>query len=211
MMYVPKSFQLSSVPEAERLIRDFPLATLITQGEEYPFVTHLPLFFAEQSAASDVLLGHMAKANPHWRQAAVMTSTLAVFRGPDHYVTPAWYPGKQEHGRVVPTWNYTAVHVYGTLEIITEPAQLLSLVETITSRMEAGRDRPWAVTDAPRDYIEKLLSAIVGCRLVIERMEAAWKLSQNRDENDYEGVRKGLLAEGDPEAAAVAQLMRRRS
>jgi len=155
--------------------------------------------------APDILLGHVARASP---LATLSGQTaLAIFSGPDCYVSPSWYPSKGETGRVVPTWNYAAIHVHGHLETFDDQPRLRDLLDRLSHRHEAGRPHPWAITDAPEDYLAAQLKAIVGLRLVIERVEAKAKMSQNRSEADRAGVVAGLRREGGARAAEVAEIM----
>jgi transcriptional regulator len=153
------------------------------------------------------LLGHISRANPQWRETAPEIEALAIFTGPDAYISPGWYPSKQETGKVVPTWNYVAVHAYGTIEFFDEADALRDVVNRLTNRQEAGRDEPWAVTDAPDDFVQAMLKGIVGFRLPIARLEGKWKMSQNRNAADRDGAIAGLKAEKDLGASAVAALV----
>ena len=139
----------------------------------------------------------------------VFTNALVVFQGPGSFITPSWYPAKQESGAVVPTWNYIVVHAHGTLRVVEDAAWLRAHVEALTDRLEAGREAPWAVSDAPADFIEKLVGAIVGIEMPIARVTGKWKLSQNRSERDRVGVVEGLQREGTEEAATMAELVKR--
>src|SRR4051812_41681034 len=178
-------------------------AEVVTIGAEgYPVATLMP-FIRED----DRLLLHMARANPHWRSIGPRARALAIVAGPQAYVSPAWYATKREHGRVVPTWNYTAVHLTGTVTVHEDAAWLRDVVTRLTSLHERGRPEPWAVTDPPEGFVDKELRAIVGIELRVERMEAKAKLSQNRSEQDRSGVITGLESDGGP-ALAVAQAMR---
>src|SRR5690606_15948521 len=141
--------------------------------------------------------GHLAKANPQCQALANGAQVMVIFSGADAYVSPSFYPAKAEHGKVVPTWNYIAIHAYGVAETFTDAARLLEVVSGLTDKHEAGRADPWAVADAPADYIEKMLGAIVGFTLPIERLEGKRKLGQNRSAADVEGVRGGLAASAD--------------
>jgi transcriptional regulator len=150
------------------------------------------------------LYGHLAKANPHW-QALANGQALVVFPGVDAYVSPSLYPAKAEHGKVVPTWNYVAVHAYGHAQVFSDPERLLALVSALTERHENRRSQPWAVSDAPKEYIDGMLRAIVGFKLPISRLEGKRKLSQNRSPADIAGVKAGLAASSDPADRALAK------
>ena len=201
-MYVPHFHQMAD-GEVARFLDASGAAELVTQGADgFPVATLMP-FVRED----DRLLLHMARANPHWRQLGDETPALAIVAGPQAYVSPAWYATKREHGRVVPTWNYIAVHLTGTVTVHQDAAWLRDVVTRLTSLHEHGRPEPWAVTDPPDGFIDKQLRAIVGIELRIERVEAKAKLSQNRSDEDRSGVIEGLESDGGP-AAAVAQAMR---
>lgn len=203
MLYRPPHFRCDDRPRLEAFVRAHPFATLITWGGEECDLSPLPLLLHEGK-----LLGHLARANPQWRRWRPEAPAVALFQGADAYVSPNYYPGKREHGRVVPTWNYSVVQAVGPLRIFEEPAHLLELVTRLTERHEAGRPTPWQVGDAPPDYIAQQLRGIVGVELTIERLEGSLKLSQNRNDADRAGVMQGLAAEGDAEAQAVAAAMR---
>lgn len=153
-----------------------------------------------------MIYGHVAKANPQWR-APVLGDGLAIFMGPDAYVTPAWYQAKQETGKVVPTWNYVAVHAYGPIEFFEDADRLLDVVTRLTNLHEGGRAAPWSVSDAPPDFIQSQLKGIVGLRLPITRLEGKRKMSQNRNAADRAGVVSGLAASDRPSDREVAALI----
>jgi transcriptional regulator len=180
-------------------------AELVTTGADgYPVATLMPFL-----RDGDRLLMHMARGNPHWQAIEPGTPALAIVAGAQAYVSPAWYATKQEHGRVVPTWNYSAVHLTGVVTAHHDEAWLRDVVERLTDRHEAHRPERWAVDDAPADYIAKQLRAIVGIELTVQRVEAKAKLSQNRSADDRAGVVTGLEAQGAERDAQVAADMRR--
>ncbi len=203
-MYLPESFAEARLPELHGMIDSAGLATLVTAGPAGPEASHLPLLLAAEEGPFGTLYGHLARANPQWR---LPGPALAIFTGPDGYVSPSWYPSKAADGRVVPTWNYIAVHAAGKLEVFEDAARLRDLVERLTRRHESGRPVPWQVADAPADYIASMLRGIVGVRLPIERLEGKWKLSQNRTDPDRAGVIDGLKAEKAAAPAALADAM----
>lgn len=204
-MYLPAHFE-ESRPEAHlALIQEHPLATLVTRGEALD-ANHIPLQFAPLVGKAGVLRGHVARANPLWRQLGDGTPALAIFHGPEAYVTPNWYPTKREHGKAVPTWNYAVVHVHGTLRAIEDADWLRSQVEELTRQEEAAFPHPWSVADAPADYIDKMIAAVVGIELTIERMVGKWKTSQNQPAANRAGVVAGL-AESSPAGIAMAALV----
>ena len=201
-MYVPH-FNSMDDPEVHSLVAAVGAAELVTVGTDgYPLATLLPVLWE-----GDRLVLHMARANPHWKSIAPATPALAVVTGPDAYVSPAWYAAKAEHGRVVPTWNYTAVHFTGRAQVHDDPEWVRGAVTRLTSLHELGREQPWAVEDAPRRYLEGQLRAIVGIEMVIENVAGKAKLSQNRSVDDRAGVVAGLRREGGPRAQEVADLM----
>ncbi len=215
MLYEPPAFRETDPAILQALIRDARLATLVSNGPDgIPDITHLPLTLVEDGP-SGALHGHFARANPHWQRIAQAGRAVAVFRGAEAYVSPSFYPSKAEHHRVVPTWNYEAVHAEGTVEIVEDPAALHALVSGLTTKHEAGRAQPWAVTDAPAEFVAGQLRGIVGLVLRIERLSGKRKLSQNRAAQDRDGAIAGLAASPDPRdratAAAMAEVVRRRA
>jgi transcriptional regulator len=203
-MYTPPAFREDDPAALRQIIRAARLATLVTATDGGLVATPLPLFLDESEGQHGVLYGHLAKANPQWK-APPLGEALALFPGADAYITPSWYAAKQEHGKVVPTWNYEAVHAYGPVEFFEDPARLLEVVTRLTALYEHPRAAPWAVSDAPETFIAGQLKGIVGLRLPITRIEGKRKMSQNRSEADREGVARGLGESprpGDREVAA---------
>ncbi|MBU0902973.1 MAG: FMN-binding negative transcriptional regulator [Gammaproteobacteria bacterium] len=192
-MYTPPAFRQNDLSLLHQQINACPLATLVTQGANGLQASHLPLLLAADEGEFGTLYGHFARANPHWSE-LLQGETLAIFQGPQAYISPAWYPSKAEHGKAVPTWNYIAVHARGQAQLIEDREGLLQLVSRLSAQHEAGREQPWAVSEAPTDYIDTMLRAIVGFALPIQRLEGQWKLSQNRTAADRDGVHKGLSA-----------------
>lgn len=204
-MYCPAAFRQDDLPSLHAQIQASGLAIVTSSGAQGLQASHLPLLLEPGEGEFGTLYGHFARANPHWRDLADGAEALVVFSGADAYVHPGWYPAKAEHGKVVPTWNYIAVHAWGQAEVFDEPERLLQLVSRLSERHEQGRPQPWAVSDAPREYIDSMLRAIVGFALPIRRLEGKWKLSQNRSVSDQAGVRTGLAASAslrDQELAA---------
>lgn len=206
-MYTPSAFKDDELASLHGLIEQTRLAILITHDEQGMQASHLPLLLRADQGAKGTLYGHLAKANPQWRALENGAQALVVFPGADAYVSPSFYPAKAEHGKVVPTWNYVAVHAYGVAQVFNDPQRLLEVVRGLTDKHEAGRASPWAVADAPADYIDKMLGAIVGFALPIERLEGKRKLSQNRSAADIAGVREGLGASADSKDQELARLM----
>ena len=180
--------------------------TIVSAGPSGPDADHVPLLLDAARGAEGTLRGHVSRSNPMWK-ALEGASVVAIFRGPDLYVTPSWYPSKNEHGKVVPTWNYIAVHAYGPVEFFDDSARLLDVVTRLTRLHEADRPEPWAVTDAPPRFVEAQLRGIVGVRLPIVRLDAKSKMSQNRNEADRAGVAAGLAASERASDRAVAALI----
>ena len=207
-MYTPSNFAINDLPELQQQILGTRLAVLVTHGEEGLQASHLPLLLRPDQGPNGTLYGHFARANPQWKALQDGAQALVIFAGAEAYVSPGFYPSKAEHGKVVPTWNYVAVHAYGTAEVFTDADRLRDLVSALTDRHEAGRNNPWKVADAPADYIDGMLKAIVGFALPIERLEGKRKLSQNRSTADIAGVREGLAASPDAHDQALAHLMR---
>ena len=202
-MYTPPAFREDDQAALRTLIAESRLALLTTNGPEgVPLVTPLPLVLD-----GDQLIGHLARANPHAKALAGTARALAVFLGPEAYVSPGLYASKAEHGRVVPTWNYEAVTVEGALESFDDPALLLDAVSRLTARHEAGRAEPWAVSDAPAEFTAAQLRGIIGLRLSLDRVTGKRKLSQNRSEADRAGVERGLAVSPDARDRALAAAM----
>ena len=206
-MYVPRAFAENDIKALHQQMQGTPLAVLATYTDTGLIASHVPLLLNPDEGANGTLYGHLARANPHSKALAEGTETLVIFAGEQAYISPSFYPSKAEHGKAVPTWNYLAVHAYGTTEVFEDAERLLALVSCLSSKHEAGRPEPWAVSDAPVDYIDSMLKAIVGFRLPITRLEGKRKLSQNRHAADQAGVRQGLLANRNPQDHALAHLM----
>ena len=206
-MYVPPSNAEHRPDVLFDFIEAQPLGALVTASADGLFATHLPFVLDRTRGAHGTLEGHLARANPHHRHAPTTAETLVIFTGPDAYVTPSWYPSKAEHGKVVPTWNYVAVHAYGTLRWVEDADYLRRHLDQLTDRHEAGREQPWTTADAPAEYIAQLQRAIVGVTLEITRLEGKWKMSQNRPAADIDGVVRGLAASPAPHERAVAEIV----
>jgi len=206
-MYIPKAFADENIASMHRTIRNAGLGHLVTTDLNGLISSSLPFFLAADEGERGVLYGHLAKANSHWKQ-QVATDALVIFMGPDAYVSPSFYPSKATDGKVVPTWNYIAVHAYGPVEFFEEPERILQVVTRLTNLHEQPREQPWSVDDAPTPYIEAQLRALIGVRIPIARLEGKRKLSQNRNESDRAGVRNGLAESDNPAEQAVANQMR---
>jgi transcriptional regulator len=203
-MYVPSHFREDRVPVLHDAIDAAGLATLVTVASGGLDASHVPMLLDRSAGSLGTLYGHIAKQNRQWEAAAPDLAALAIFLGPDAYVTPSWYATKQQTGKVVPTWNYVAVHAHGRVTFFDDEERLLKLVTKLTEVRESARPRPWAVGDAPGEFIRAHLKGIVGFALPIEKLEGKWKMSQNRPAEDRKGVVQGLESEGE---AAVAALM----
>ncbi|MGY8668985.1 FMN-binding negative transcriptional regulator [Bradyrhizobium sp. UFLA05-109] len=205
-MYVPPAFRNDEIESIRATIRSARLASLVTATAEGPIATQLPFFLDETTGEYGVLYGHLAKANPQWRSAPI-GEALAIFMGPEAYVTPSWYATKSETEKVVPTWNYVAVHAYGSVEFFEEPARLLNVVTRLTDLHETSRVNPWAISDAPAAFIAAELRGIVGVRILVTRFEGTQKMSQNCSVADRIGVAAGLAASEQPRDREVACLI----
>ena len=194
-LYVPR-FNAMDADDVRPFVAAVATAQLVTVGADgAPDATFLPVLWE-----GDRLVGHVARANAHWRRMVEDSPALAVVTGPDTYVSPGWYATKAEHGRVVPTWNYSVVHLRGRLRVHDDPDWVRDLVTRLTDCHEQSREEPWQVTDAPEVYVAKNLRPIVGVEILVERVEAKAKLSQNRSDEDRAGVAAGLAADGrDPD------------
>lgn len=211
-MYQPPQFCIDSRTECHRVIKAAPFATLVTRDASGALgADHLPLLLspAEDARAPDILAGHIARANPLARRIESPLGSieaLAIFHGPQAYITPNWYPAKREHGKVVPTWNYQVVHVHGRLRLIDDPHWLREMVTTLTERFESERERPWRVSDAPDDYIAAMCRAIVGIEITVDRLEGKRKASQHKSLDERRAIHQGLQDEygyGEQEAACL--------
>lgn len=195
-MYLPKHFEQQDLDSLTCLIKDYPLGALVTQHDGALEANHIPFLLEGALAAGGKLIGHVAKGNPIWKNLSSTQESLVIFQGPEAYITPNWYPSKQVHHQVVPTYNYAVIHIYGTLSFTHDEVAKRRIVTDLSQSMEKARNSNWQVTDAPADYIEKMLGAIVGIELSISRVQAKWKVSQNRDLIDREGVVQGLRGPG---------------
>lgn len=200
-----RQFHVTEAATLHALVRAQPLATLVVAQGGALHANHIPLYLDPARGPHGTLIGHVARANGLWP--LLPQTAVAVFHGPQAYVSPSWYPSKAVDGKQVPTWNYAAVHAHGTLAAMDDPVRLRSLLHTLSEQHEAHRTAPWRIDDAPPDYIDKLLRAIVGIELAVERWEGLWKVSQNRTEADRAGVAQGLMAEGTSAADDMAALV----
>lgn len=206
-MYTPPAFRDDDRDSVHAVIRAARLATLVTATAAGLQATPLPLFLDPQEGPHGTLYGHIARANPQWSTPAI-GDALAIFPGPDAYITPAWYEAKAETGKVVPTWNYVAVHAHGPAEFFEDPDRLRAVVEVLTNLHESRRPAAWAVSDAPAPFIAAQLKGIVGLRMPITRLHGKRKLSQNRTEADRTRVADGLTGSGDAADRTLGDLVR---
>ena len=205
-MYIPPAFHVDDLPALHATMREARLSNFVTATAEGLIASSLPLLIAPEEGPYGTLYGHLARANQQWKLPPI-GDAMALFVGPDAYVTPNWYPSKQEHGKVVPTWNYVAVHAYGPVEFFDDADRLLEVVTRLTNLHEQPFAKPWSVTDAPEAFIRAQLRGIVGLRLPIARLEGKRKMSQNRNAADRAGVAAGLAASDRPSDHAAAQLV----
>jgi|ERR1700679_3492281 transcriptional regulator len=204
-MYRPLHFREDRPEVLHALIRAYPFAQLVTAGEQGLMANPLPLLIDPDASASGTLRGHLARANDQVAALRAGGQALVIFQGPQAYVSPSWYPSKVEHGKVVPTWNYVAVHAWGVPRVIDDTVWLRRLIADLTVSQEQHRTKPWAVGDAPEDFIDTMVKAIVGIEIPIDRIEGKWKASQNRSEPDRRGVAEGLRAESNEAMAELVE------
>jgi transcriptional regulator len=216
-MYLPAHFAETRIDVLHALMRAHPLATIITLSSSGLVANHIPLQLQEGGDAQGpgILRGHVARANPIWSDRVEGVEALVVFQGAQHYISPNWYASKKETGKVVPTWNYCCVHAHGHLQIHQDAAWIREQVGALTARHEAGMPRPWAVQDAPADYVQSMLGLIVGIEMAITRITGKWKVSQNQPAANRAGAIDGLGGRNEADAAdaanalAMAELIRR--
>ena len=193
-MYLPPHFREDDPATIHAFVASVRLATLVSSGSGGLRASHVPMLLDAEPAPHGTLLLHLARANEQWRDLASDGSALAIFAGPEAYVTPSAYETKRETGKVVPTWNYVAVHAYGTARITEDPVELHALVRRLTDVREGERDAPWSVSDAPEPFVDGQLRGIVGVTIAVDRYDAKWKMSQNRSDADVRGVIADLRA-----------------
>ncbi len=205
-MYIPNQFREDRWPVLVEAMRDIRFASLVTAAGAEFHASHVPVLLREIEGIVTIE-AHVARPNPHWRALSEPRPTLAIFQGPQAYVSPSFYASKREHGKVVPTWNYVIVEARGTMEAITDPEWLKVHLTDLTDASERDRDQPWAVSDAPGDFIQNLARALVGVRMTVESLEGSWKLIQHKPEADRRGTIAGLSASARDEDRQIATMM----
>jgi|SRR5450631_1733378 transcriptional regulator len=207
-MYLPAHFEESRPAVLDALMRAHPLATIVTLTGAGMVANQVPLLAAAAASGRGILRGHVARANPMWRDALAGVETLAIFQGPQAYVSPSWYPAKREHGKVVPTWNYCTVHAWGLLRVHEDAQWIRALLDELTHVHETPMEAPWSVDDAPAPYVAALVAQVVGIEIEVSRFQGKWKVSQNQPARNRAGVMAGLAA-GGADQAAIADLIGR--
>jgi transcriptional regulator len=208
-MYIPSHNAETRIQVLHSLMRAHPLATFVTLNGGGLIASHIPMVLepGETDAEFGTLRAHISRANPQWSDLSETTDALAIFAGPHHYISTAWYPGTYEDGKEVPTWNYAVVHAYGPLRVIQDPSWLLAHVSTLTDEHEAAMRKPWKVSDAPSDFIASQVKGVVGLEIPIRRLEGKWKVSQNRTQVEREGVIAGLAELDTPASLTMSEMV----
>ena len=196
-MYVPKHHEETDISVLHALVRSHPLGAWVTQGDGELLVNHIPFLLESSRGEHGTLVGHVARANRVWLSFSTTVNSVVIFQGPETYITPSWYPSKQTHGKAVPTWNYAVVHAHGLPLVIEDRDWLLQHITHLTDTNERDQALPWKVSDAPQEFTERLMNAIVGIEIPITKLVGKWKVSQNRPDADKLGVVAGLLTRGD--------------
>ncbi len=209
-MFQPPMFREERIDVMQRLMKAHSFATLVSCVEGHLSANHLPLVVHPELSDNGIIRGHVAVANPLFKagKALEKIEVMAVFQGPQAYVSPAWYPSKQEHGKVVPTWNYAVVHAHGSLRFVQETEWLMAHLAELTLRNEGHRNVPWVIDDAPADFIQRQLKGLVGIEIDVSSLVGQWKFSQNKNPQDKNGVELGLLADNTEQTRAVSDLVR---
>jgi transcriptional regulator len=206
-MYVPQLHEETDLAVLHALMRSHPLGTWATQAQSEIIVNHVPFLVDPTRGPYGTLMCHVARANNLWQLFSKTIPSVIVFQGPNTYISPSWYPSKQAHGKVVPTWNYAVVHAHGNPVVFHDPAWLLEHVTRLTDSQEGKQVLPWRVSDAPSDFIAQMTKQIVGIEIPISRITGKWKINQNRSTADRLGVVAGLRAQGDPRSVEMASLV----
>jgi len=206
-MYQPKAHEETDLQVMQDLIQAFPFGCVVTTNEHGLSANHIPFLIDTHRGNHGTLRGHIARANPLSTMIAATTEAPIIFQGPDAYISPTWYPSKHETGKAVPTWNYVAVHAHGLITIKDDPVWVRQMVSDLTDLQEGTQKLPWKLSDAPEEYIDKMMTAIVGIEIPITRLEGKWKVSQNRTEADRLGVAAGLQSRNTESTRAIAELV----
>lgn len=206
-MYIPKHFEESRTDVLHGLMRAHPLAALVTLGDDGLIVNHVPFLLKAPEGEFGTLTAHLPRSNPLWRQFSMTVETVAIFQGTDTYITPSWYPSKQEHGKAVPTWNYAVVHAHGLPRVIEDAEWILRHLAELTDEHERAQASPWKLSDAPEDFTGRLVESLVGIEIPISRLQGKWKVSQNRPRADKLGVVAGLQSMADEESRTMAEMV----
>lgn len=206
-MYQPPHFREDRLEIQHRFIRSHPLGLLVTAGHSGLLANPIPFLLDDGASPHGTLQAHLSRANPQWRDVESGEEALVIFQGVDAYITPGWYETKRETGKVVPTWNYAIVQAYGRVTVMDDPAWVMRQIVALTAQQEAPLSEPWAVGDAPEDFVAAQLKGIVGIEIEITRIEGKWKVSQNRPEADRRGVSEGLRGQADAGSQAMAELV----
>jgi transcriptional regulator len=206
-MYIPKHFEEPRIEVMHDLIRAHPLATLITRRSDTVEANHIPMVLYGEPATFGLLRGHVARADTLWQDHPAAVDVLAVFQGPQAYITPSWYATKAETGKVVPTWNYVTVHARGPMRVVQDAEWLFDHLAALTAQQEAAFARPWAISDAPEDFTRRLVESIVGIEITVTQMHGKWKVGQNRPQQDQASLVEGLRAYGRVDLAELLRSM----
>ena len=206
-MHIPNKFKQNDIACLENIIQDYPFATLVTHSESSLDATHIP-FVLTQSDGIKFLRGHIARINPMWKNVSNKSEVLVVFNGPNCYISPNNYPTKKATGKAVPTWNYVTVHVKGVMSYIHDKESKLEMLDDLTRQHEAGQPIAWSTSDAPEDYIQTMLTGIVGLEIKISEIDGQWKLSQNQPQQNRLGVIEGLSQQDDIASQTISKLVK---
>jgi transcriptional regulator len=207
-MYIPKHFEETRPEVLHGLMRSHPFATLVVLGADGLIVNHLPMLLDPAAGPFGTLRCHVARANPLWKALPGAVQAMAIFQGPDSYISPSWYPTKREHGKAVPTWNYAVVHAQGQPRAVDDRAWLFAHVSEMAALHEASQPVPWKIADAPPDFIDSMVAAIVGIEMPLSQVSGKWKMSQNRPAVDKPAIVAALEAQGTDRARGTAALVK---
>lgn len=208
-MYIPKHHEECDLAVLHALVQAHPLGAWVTQGDGELIANHIPFLLDTSRGEFGTLVGHVARSNRVWQSFSKSVDSVVIFQGPESYITPSWYPSKHAHGKAVPTWNYAVVHAHGLPRAIEDSEWLLGHISHLTDLHEAQQALPWKVSDAPPEFTDRLLQAIVGIEIPITKLVGKWKTSQNRPKPDQLGVVAGLTGRGDEQSAEMAALVNR--